>query len=175
MRPEHPMTIRHRHLRTGGKDSTSQHTMAAQSRRRAPPKPRPRDTVFLIRQFMLNCTPIHCRPMRLPHVSFPQSAPLGSCRRSEPRTARMRRITKSDHRTTSFAVRLRRRSRGGRQNQYAAAIWHLVSPPHGQMSCGCEQWPMKHVPQWPDCGDTHRMTAGVAGNAMDGNTGGEYK
>lgn len=102
MRPEHPMTIRHRHLRTGGKDSTSQHTMAAQSRRRAPPKPRPRDTVFLIRQFVLNCTPIHCRPMRLPHVSFPQSAPLGSCRRSEPRTARMRRIAKSDHRTTSF-------------------------------------------------------------------------
>lgn len=61
------------------------------------------DTVFLIRQFVLNCTPIHCRLMRLPHLPFPQSAPLGSCRWPAPRTARMRRIAKSDHRTTSFA------------------------------------------------------------------------
>ena len=77
--------------------------MSAQSQRRAPPKPRPHDTVFLIRQFVLNCTPIHCRLMRLPHLPFPQSAPLGSCRWPAPRTARMRRIAKSDHRTTSFA------------------------------------------------------------------------
>ncbi|ARE60305.1 hypothetical protein A4U98_07485 [Bifidobacterium animalis subsp. animalis] len=68
-------------------------------------------------------------------------------------------------------VKLRRRSRGDRQNQCDAAIWHLVSPPNGQMSCGCEQWPMRRVPQWPDCDDTRRMTAGVAGNMM----GAEYK
>ena len=127
MRPEHQM-ICGTGICAADTYSTSRHTMSAQSQRRAPPKPRPHDTVFLIRQFVLNCTPIHCRLMRLPHLPFPQSAPLGSCRWPAPRTARMRRIAKSDHRTTSFAGQTAQEVTRRRQIQYDAAIWHPDIP-----------------------------------------------
>ncbi|AEK29893.1 hypothetical protein BALAC2494_00677 [Bifidobacterium animalis subsp. lactis CNCM I-2494] len=97
---------------------------------------------------------------------------VGGRRPERPECAESRNPTIEQRRSL---VKLRRRSRGGRQIQYDAAIWHPISPPNGQMSCGCGQWPMKHVPQWPDCGDMRRMTAGVAGNTMGGNIGGEYK